>query len=612
MWLIFFYFCFQHQDTILTAEKNFAKKMERSSGVTSPKWHECPRCRFFFDCQTAPTYDVRPQDIPDDQVKCEVNLEIKLEEEDQETSGKFPCTNCSTNLLSETERDQHMDEHRKMFLENYTNRERCCYVCAKLFENASEKKRHIATTHKRQDCLQCLGCQKQFVSTPTSKAVNRLRQHLRNCSAVDRKTESDPWTDSNKDETCPQMSHNEFVLQENMEHKYSALNESDYFPTLGFNSAGRENDVEYGVNYQLTSSEKDPEKNPLPGEMIDETSGTGESRTKVMSKIMPSITSTYLPISKTGKSANKRDLLRPSIRRNVFRKRNIIACSNCERLFKNLDELKRHKLEFGNKCEKQLFTCCICEKSYGNRTYLRRHMAFHSKANTRTCLKCNKTFPNTNRLKHHLKRHCSNNKPKIMCPKCGKSFKTRSYFETHLATHYKKKSIPCPLCGKLYKNESYIEKHIKYIHQKIGLGNFRCPHCPDKVYRFKSGLKNHLDKSHSEAGRQLDYTYLCRICPFKTFFKVTYEHHFVDVHRGENPYKCVSCEATFLSEMSRQEHVQMYHPEMEGSSIVFKCSMCSRVYYSQKQYENHVRKSHKLGNFECRTCNKTFTTGRTF
>ena len=143
-----------------------------------------------------------------------------------------------------------------------------------------------------------------------------------------------------------------------------------------------------------------------------------------------------------------------------------------------------------------------------------------------------------------------------------------------------------------------------YIHQKLG-GNFRCPHCPDKVYKFKSGLKSHL-RSHSEDDSP-DYTYSCRICQYGTFFKMTYEHHFVDVHQGENPYKCVYCEATFVTEMSRQEHVQMYHPEMDSSSSVFNCTMCSRVYYSQNQYENHMRKSHKIGNFECPTCTQTFT-----
>ncbi len=350
-----------------------------------PKWHECPRCRFFFDCLTAPTYDVRPPDVPDDQVNDEAHLEIKLEKDEHQNSdkdehrnsdkGEFnQQENMETTQLSEiippqsSEHDQfgfspvtmfESDRVGSDYEENNENMSSANDEKKNPFsQNRDKTRRPVKSTHRRYSC---------FVCADVFTNLSHLKEHL-----VQHKSDA-----QYKCLKCDQVFSKMYQLRE---HIALGIHEDPYHLTENVN---------------------------------DESSPTesGESE-----PIM------YLPVYKQCKSY-KRDSLRSLTRRNKFRKTNKIACTNCERLFKDLDELKRHKLEFGNKCEKQLFTCCICEKSYGNHAFLHRHMMLHTQANTRQCLKCDRTFQNTTRLKEHIKRH--HNPVRIVCPKCGKCFKTR-------------------------------------------------------------------------------------------------------------------------------------------------------------------------------------------
>lgn len=85
------------------------------------------------------------------------------------------------------------------------------------------------------------------------------------------------------------------------------------------------------------------------------------------------------------------------------------------------------------------------------------------------CEDCDTTVKTKKKLLKHIKTTHTAGKPKpYQCSICQKSFKTKSYVETHEKNHgegavigKEEKPFPCDMCGKSFKTEWYMKTHQK-------------------------------------------------------------------------------------------------------------------------------------------------------
>ncbi|KAF7266300.1 hypothetical protein GWI33_020328 [Rhynchophorus ferrugineus] len=125
-----------------------------------------------------------------------------------------------------------------------------------------------------------------------------------------------------------------------------------------------------------------------------------------------------------------------------------------------------------------------------------------------------------------------NNKNKvskrILCEKCGQTFKTKlgkkALLELHLLIHSGESRYQCEQCGKKFMHHSSFN-----IHKKIHLGqrNFKCLQC-DKLFLTGSHLKRHIRATHT-----LEKGYSCSMCEKKFAENYNLMAH-IKIHKVEH------------------------------------------------------------------------------
>ena len=108
--------------------------------------------------------------------------------------------------------------------------------------------------------------------------------------------------------------------------------------------------------------------------------------------------------------------------------------------------------------------CKICGKIYLKSHLYLCHYLTHSDKQEFECSLCGKLFEAPIDLMDHMKVHGANNKkPFHCCVHCGKHFKNKDKFDTHLRIHNGIKPYPCESCNKSFVSKSYLDIH-KRIH----------------------------------------------------------------------------------------------------------------------------------------------------
>merc|ERR1712029_936939 len=120
------------------------------------------------------------------------------------------------------------------------------------------------------------------------------------------------------------------------------------------------------------------------------------------------------------------------------------ACSQCNKVFKQSSDLKRHeKTHTGEKS----FACSQCDKVFKQSSHLKQHERMHTGEKPFACSKCGKTFNQISNLKRHERIH-TGEKP-FSVSKC-EIFQQKDNLNTYEGNH--NGPHVCEKCTKIFTN----------------------------------------------------------------------------------------------------------------------------------------------------------------
>ena len=169
------------------------------------------------------------------------------------------------------------------------------------------------------------------------------------------------------------------------------------------------------------------------------------------------------------------------------------SCSQCDKDFAKLDELKSHKMEHVGE---KPFSCSQCGKDFANLDELKNHEPEHSSEKPHSCSQCDKFFANSEELKTHEREHAS--EKQFSCSQCDKDFANQDELKSHEKEHSSKKPYSCSQCDKGFANSDELKSHeLEHPSEKP----FSCSKC-DKVFTSENELSKHTN----------DELFSCKIC----------------------------------------------------------------------------------------------------
>ncbi|CAG9761221.1 unnamed protein product [Ceutorhynchus assimilis] len=207
----------------------------------------------------------------------------------------------------------------------------------------------------------------------------------------------------------------------------------------------------------------------------------------------------------------------------------------------------------------------------------------------RLCPICGKLFKarqnfNSHMTTVHRKKLKKPDKMSFLCPDCGRVISgTRQNFVAHRRYHHSdkaqvKKRFTCDICPKKF----YMEKNL-IIHQRIHKGEkgYICEICPDKSYTQIGGLILHMRKVHLKKP-----TCTCNYCGKQFYEKHYLETHIRQWHTGERPFSCEICGKAFSCNGTLLRHRKDSHGEKRP------CPKCGKM-YTEGELRKHLKR-HKI------------------
>ncbi|XP_043923561.1 zinc finger protein 729-like [Protopterus annectens] len=322
-----------------------------------------------------------------------------------------------------------------------------------------------------------------------------------------------------------------------------------------------------------------------------------------------------------------------------------LKCTDCDRRFMNLCNLRRHQTIHSKRTKsnskvkaihaaasnasgsatlprKKIFKCTECERSFGFLSNLRRHLLIHKRQreildstvkelpNTTVtapgivklphkkrykCTECNKIFCFLGNLKRHLlihKRERARVDSKISVP-----VPPASTENTEMQSH--DRPFKCTDCERCFMNLCNLRRH-QTIHAKPRIDTdpdsvpvspkkeFKCSDC-DKSYTFLTNLKKHLllHKKQRAKGKGFSLT------GSSASLNLMSLHH-------KKRFKCTECEKSFgfLSNLTR--HLLIHKRQKANLDSKIKISSVSSA-SSYTVVAGHRKR------YKCMECEKTFS-----
>lgn len=188
----------------------------------------------------------------------------------------------------------------------------------------------------------------------------------------------------------------------------------------------------------------------------------------------------------------------------------------------------------------------------------------------------------------------------MKCSVCGKVFKSRGSFNTHLNIH--NKQFKCRFCKEIYARKDYLQRHEYNEHREqvedILDSDFtegkklsslvKCTFCPS-VFRAKSQLEVHERKHTGEKPYQCSEcpvrcttvwnlrahlkkhsgggTFSCEKCGKFLSTNTALKDH-MTIHTGERPHKCTQCGVSFKRSTNLWRHRKRYHNVTKNQTAI--------------------------------------------
>ena len=142
------------------------------------------------------------------------------------------------------------------------------------------------------------------------------------------------------------------------------------------------------------------------------------------------------------------------------------SCKTCQKEFRTITHLKRHKETVHNGMRK--YKCIPCGKKFGQKSHLHRHNIYvHKGVKNYECKSCDKTFALEYDLKLHQKGVHEGLK-NYNCDSCGKTFFRSHELKRHKETvHEGIRNYRCELCNKTFVQPHVLKKHKERVHERL-------------------------------------------------------------------------------------------------------------------------------------------------
>ena len=153
------------------------------------------------------------------------------------------------------------------------------------------------------------------------------------------------------------------------------------------------------------------------------------------------------------------------------------------------------------------FKCTVCEKSFKTKQYCRHHQRSHLFGPEWKCGSCDKTFTHKCILKQHEQQMHAPDEDKILCPQCGKEFRSKTNLKQHMVVHDKKevnyskelKQEALQLIKKHGKAEAARRLKVSYSAikrwERQSSKSYSCSFCGKELSEM-SKLRQHEKKMH--------------------------------------------------------------------------------------------------------------------
>ncbi|XP_073828704.1 uncharacterized protein [Musca autumnalis] len=279
-----------------------------------------------------------------------------------------------------------------------------------------------------------------------------------------------------------------------------------------------------------------------------------------------------------------------------------LECKLCDVTCSKFTLLREHFAEQHPNSQEGYIECCHKQLRY--RYEIVEHIYYHTARAAFKCHLCCVTFyKKSSLIQHNEELHSDSPKPRktYECKKCGKSFIKLSYFQIHpefcggKPKHDQNKTrVVCDICGKSYKDKPDLKVHKAMYHNDE---RHQCHIC-DRIFPVKPNLDNHLTRVHT-----MERAFNCKWCP-KNFREpsarlVHYKKVHTDLFKAERAnrreqceqkrYKCTECDKVYRTSFALLEHKISQH---EGNTSRYKCKYCSKGYKYSSNLAAHVQRVH--------------------
>ncbi|XP_063835536.1 zinc finger protein 433-like [Ostrinia nubilalis] len=275
------------------------------------------------------------------------------------------------------------------------------------------------------------------------------------------------------------------------------------------------------------------------------------------------------------------------------RKTKQYECTKCDMLLDNLLEIKAHNFSFHYE-----ITCDVCYESFSNELDLENHSVM---AHRYGCDECGIRMDTDTELFSHIRK----NHNVYVCKDCGVSCEGVDKLQIHERRHLFSKRSKCPKCGKLYTSKDFFERHVKLcLEDKLDPHPFRteivktyiCDLC-GKGYSTPGGLRVHERFTHGNAK-----PHECEYCG-KQFTAPSYLKTHMLKHTGEKNFKCTICNRRFVS-----KEALLYHTRRHTGEKPYSCKYCNERFVNASARAEHVKFKHVGPKLSCEICSRKFVT----
>lgn len=194
-----------------------------------------------------------------------------------------------------------------------------------------------------------------------------------------------------------------------------------------------------------------------------------------------------------------------------------------------------------------LYQCEECGKSFKLKESYKSHLRRHTGEKPYTCHVCGKRFAHNGGLSYHLK-HVHMGIKDHGCDICGRSFAMKAAMEDHRRIHTGERPYVCHSCGKSFKTKASL-----YIHSKTHTDEFPhpCTYC-HRRFRWKQQLLGHLTTHTGERN------HTCDVCGKRFGVKNDLTRH-KRVHSDTKPFSCPVCAFPFAQKRYLKNHMKARH-----------------------------------------------------